>query len=230
MIKGKSPKGQIGIPVILIVVVAVIILLALVPIISAMISGMSLDRALSIIDQNGYVAFAAGEYDDIVEQLEDIELKVDELESHTHSMERWMGISGDQSGNDWCSIDSLTPYRAISGNGAFGSDASDEAKVIGTDDTPHIAGMTTFDIHHIMVTAASVATDYYLRIVWGTGTMADALTAGQYSHTMVQEAKKGTPIEVHMSELDVEINKVWIQAKNATDNSTIDFFVGAHEY
>lgn len=155
---------------------------------------------------------------------------IDELEGHTHAQERWMGKASPQTATDWCELESLTPFRAISGAGAFGSDTDDEAQVMGTDDTPHIAGKVTFDIHHILVTAASNATDFIVRIIWGTGTMAAAISAGQYSDTMVQEARKGSPIETHMSELTCGVDKVWIQIKNASNNATLDFFVGVHEY
>lgn len=151
-------------------------------------------------------------------------------EEHFHTRERWVGISGDQSGNDWCIEAGLNPFRAISGLIAFGADANDEAKVIGTDDTPFITGMTLFDAHRMVVTAASNATDWVLRFIYGTGTMAASEGLGQYTDVMVQEARKGSPIDVKMPQLICSTDKVWMRAKNATNNATIDFFVGVHEY
>lgn len=71
--------------------------------------------------------------------------EVVEIERHLHNRERWFGISGDQSGNDWAVEAGLNAFRAISGNGDFGSDANDEAKVLGTADTPAISGRTKHD-------------------------------------------------------------------------------------
>ena len=47
---------------------------------------------------------------------------------------------------------------------------------------------------------------------------------------MIQEAKKGVPVSLRMPRLDSGVDKVWVQAKNATNDATIDFFVGVHEY
>jgi hypothetical protein len=160
--------------------------------------------------------------------------RVAELERHFHARERWFGKLGSQTATDWAD-DTLTPYRAISGDGAYGSDANDEAQVLGAADTPSIADKTHFDIHRIFITAVSVDTVYKLRIVYGTGTMADAVTAGQYSEAMVKfdrlnpQQSAGIPFDVMMPRCAVG-TKVWVQAWNATNNATVDFFVGIHEY
>ena len=153
-----------------------------------------------------------------------------ELERHIHNRERWFGISGDQSGNDWAIEAGLSPFRAISGNGDFGGDANDEAKVLGIADTPAIAGMTKFDGHRLMIEAASNANPWVLRIIWGSGTMAAAEAAGQYSDVMVTEAKKGSPVDDMFKRQTCGTDKVWVRAKNGTNNATIDFFFGIHEY
>ena len=169
---------------------------------------------------------------DIIERMRSGEKSSFETEHHLHNMERWFGKSGDQSGNNWGTASSLTPYQAISGSGAFGSDADDEAKILGTDDTPVITGHLQFDPHRIMVTAASNATDSVLRLIYGTGTMADAESAGQYSDVMITEARKGMPTEIKMPHDDIIAGstKIWMRLKNATNNATVDFFLGMHGY
>ncbi len=162
--------------------------------------------------------------------LRAIDLHTEISEHHLHNRERWFGKSADQSGNNWALAIGLTPYRAISGASDFGSDADDEAKVLGTDDTPAIAGHTMFDPHRIWVEAASNATEFFIRVIYGTGTMADAETAGQYSDIMVTEARKGEPMEVMMPRLDAGVDQLWIRVKNASDNAWIDFHYGIHEY
>ncbi len=159
-----------------------------------------------------------------------IEQEIYEVENHLHNRERWFGKLGTQTATDWGDEASLTPYRAISGDGAFGTDTDDEALILGTDDTPAITGMTLFDPHRILVTAASNANDFILRIIYGTGTMAAAEDAGQYSDVMVQEARKGAPIDIMKIRCTCGSFKLWARAKNATNNATIDFFIGIHEY
>lgn len=159
---------------------------------------------------------------------------MDHVEFHFHNKERWFGISGDQSGNDWAA-DTLNNYQAISGNGVYGADANDEAKVIGTDDMPAISGKTKFDMREILIEGLSVDTVFKLRIVWGTGTMADAITAGQFTEVIVQNGTagnfgNGAPLQVTIPRLSSGSDKVWLQCKCATDNATCDFFVGVHEY
>jgi hypothetical protein len=163
--------------------------------------------------------------------------RVHEIEKHFHNHERWFGISADQSGNDWAlSVSTAgmpTAFTAISGNDTYGADANDEAKVWGTDDA--MGSDTKLDLHEIFVTAASETSIYYLRIIYGSGTMADAITAGQYTELpIVADAATGgsidTIITVMMPRITIGTHKIWIQAKNTTDNATISFLVGAHSY
>ncbi len=161
--------------------------------------------------------------------------QIHELIKHHHSRARWFGISGDQSGDNWAA-NTLTPFVAISGNNAYGSDADDEAKVLGTDDTPAISGMIKFDFHEILVVDVDDDTPYKLRIINGTGTMSEAISAGQFSEAVVQfdsanpQLSAGVPITLQTLRFDCNVDKVWIQAWNATNNSQIDFLVGMHEY
>ncbi len=161
--------------------------------------------------------------------LHDILFQAEATERHHHNRERWYGISNDQTGNNWSTESRLMPFRAISGAGIFGVDANDEAKVIGSDDTPMQAGMTLFDFHRIMVTAVSNANESIIRIIWGTGTMADAEMVGQYSDAMLTEARKGSPITILTPRI-ASGTKVWARHKNGVNNATIDFYLGLHEY
>jgi hypothetical protein len=157
------------------------------------------------------------------------------IEEHFHTQEYWLGISGDQSGNDWAA-DTLNVFQAISGANDYGGDADDEAKVLGTADTPMIAGNITFDVRQILIEDVSVDTVWKLRIAWGTTTVGNAVAAGDYTEIMLQfdstnpQQSAGIPISIRMPRLTAGSDQVWIEAWNATDNATIDFFVGIHEY
>lgn len=168
--------------------------------------------------------------------------KVHEIEKHFHNYERWYGKSADQSGeNPWATglseAGMRTSFQAISGTNDYGGDANDEAQVWGLYDTLSVGGVsqTKLDIHKIFVTASSVTTIWYLRFIYGTGTMADAIIAGQYSTIpLVADAAQGGSIDViipiMMPRITIGTHKMWVQGKNATNNATIDFLVGVHGY
>jgi len=164
----------------------------------------------------------------------DLYYGVDTIKRHCHGRARWFGISADQSGNDWAA-DTLNPFTAISGAADYGSDANDEAKCLGTDDTPIITGQAYFDFHQILVVSVTEDTEYKLRIVYGTGTMAAAIAVGQYTETMVKfdstnpQLSAGVPVDIMMPRLATD-TKVWLQCKNDTNNADIDFFIGVHGY
>lgn len=163
-----------------------------------------------------------------------VSFELGEIEHHLHSRERWRGKKAVQGATDWFD-DTLTPFRAISGNNTYGADANDEAQVVGSGDTPVLAGAFYYDLHRFLILDVSHDTVYKLRIVFGTGTMADAITALQYSEAVVlfdstsPQLSAGIPVPFRMP-LIAAGTKVWIQAWNATDNAWIDFLVGLHEY
>jgi hypothetical protein len=161
--------------------------------------------------------------------------KVHEIEKHFHHLGRVYGKSADQSGVDWALENSLTTFRAISGNGVFGADTNDEAKVWGTGDTSDIVGDTKFDLSQILVVTLSVDTPYILRLVYGTGTMAAAIIAKQYSCILAQNSvtgakANGAAIPIAMRRLTYGVDKIWLQAACASDNATADVLIGLHGY
>ena len=161
--------------------------------------------------------------------------RVHEIEKHFHSRERWMGKAASQTATDWALESTLTPFTAISGTGVFGVDTNDEALVLGTDDTPVIAGMVKYDLHYILVATLSADTPYILRLIYGAGTMAAADSAGQYTDIMVHNIVTGSkaggvPLPVMMPRVTCGVDKVWVRAKCATNNATATFFIGLHEY
>jgi hypothetical protein len=152
------------------------------------------------------------------------------LEDHFHTKERWFGKLNPQTATDWAEGASLNPYVAISGNGVYGAGANDEALVLGVDDSSTADGMY-IDVHRIFISSTTSITDWVLRMIWGTGTMAAAIAAGQYSEFMfdIAAASRSTPVDVKMPRIPVD-TKVWLQGKNATDDATVSFMVGVHFY
>jgi len=166
--------------------------------------------------------------------VDSLAYRIETVEQHFHHRELWRGIKAVPTGTAWAD-DLLTPFRAISGSNTYGGDADDEALVLGTDDTPVESGHTKFDLHRLLIVALSTDTPWKIRVIWGTGTMGDAITAEQFTEIMVQNNPNGAkaggfPIDIMMPRLNSGADQVWAQAWNATDNATCDFLVGFHEY
>ena len=160
--------------------------------------------------------------------------RVHEIEKHFHNQECWRGKKAAQTATEWAD-DVLTPFQCISGNNDYGSDPDDEALVLGVDDTPFILGRVKFDAHRIFIDDVSSSTLYKMRFIWGTGTMADAITAGQFSCIHLKFDGIGStsasfPVDVKMPRLNSGVDKLWAQCWNVTDNATVDFLIGIHEY
>lgn len=157
------------------------------------------------------------------------------VEHHLHNRSRAYGKSGDQSGDDWAVENGLTSFQCISGNGDFGSDANDEAKIFGPDDTPFISGQTLFDPGNVLIVGVSSGTPYVLRMVWSDTDILTGIAAGDYTseHILFDSANPqlsaGVPIRFDCPKLPVG-TKVWMQCKNATDNATLDFLIDSHGY
>lgn len=177
---------------------------------------------------------ALPEYASLQELLRYIQSCAEMTEEHMHHKVHWYGKLAVQTETHWADGASLTPFRAISGNNTWGADPNDEAQVFGSEDTltDISAGLLCGDFDQILVIANTSATVYKCRLVWGTGTLADAVTAKQYSEFVylrgiADQVRKIQLVTVPLIEID---NKIWMQCWNATDNATIDFLVGVHGY
>ncbi len=153
-------------------------------------------------------------------------------EDHQHSLRRWYGKRNPQTATQWADGTTLVlPYHAISGAATWGADANDEALLFGTADTLE-PGYLCGDFDEILVVANSSSTVYRIRFIWGTGTMAEAIIASQWSEIMFfrPNADNNRKVQVlHTPLIDIN-DKIWAQCANATDNATIDFYVGVHGY
>lgn len=153
------------------------------------------------------------------------------VEEHFHNAERAFGLSADQSGNNWGTIEKLTPFLVTAGTSqAFGA----AIKVIGPADTPVFAGSKLFDIRRINVTNTSSANDYMIRLIWGTGsqTSAQAIAAGQFTsiaYARASAAGGSNPIDLMFKDIPVG-SSVWAQCSCVTNGGTISFYAIVHEH
>jgi len=155
-------------------------------------------------------------------------------EEHVHHKVRWYGKKAVQDATHWAvPLDTglALLFRAISGAGVYGADLNDEAQVFGSADTLE-PGDVTGDFNEILIVANTSSTLYLSRIIWGTGTMAEAITAKQYSEwTFFRgNADNVRKVKITPTPLIPVSYKIWLQCMNATDNATMDFVVGVHGY
>jgi hypothetical protein len=159
------------------------------------------------------------------DQMDNIQAEVIEIEEHLHNREKWIGNNGGDPQED-----NLTSFQVASGNGIFGT----EVLLLDTGDTPFRTGKTFFDFHRLLITDLSEFETIYLRVIWGTGTVAEAEAAGQYTTVSVLRLSTlptagGFPMDIICPRIAVG-TKVWIKMKATTNLSTCDFVFGLHEY
>lgn len=101
--------------------------------------------------------------------------RVMEIEKHVHSRERWWGAVAVPDETNAIEANVTRPFVATSGADTWGA----AIPVLGTDDVPVPTGLTKFDLHRLLITDLDDETDpWRLRVIYGSGTSADAITAG----------------------------------------------------
>lgn len=163
--------------------------------------------------------------------LEDVGDEVEEIDHHAHNVERWWGTTGADTETNAIAA-TLTPYSATSGNNTWGA----AIPICGTADNPVLVGMTEFDPHRIFVVSLDDETDpWRIRLIYGSGTSGEAITAGQWSESMIESnavpgnRAGGVPLDFRMPVLTVGV-KLWAQVWNDTNSEVMQFFWGAHGY
>jgi len=153
--------------------------------------------------------------------------KVNEIEKHFHSLERWFGDSGSNSGS---TSNNLTEWQVTAGTAeAFGTEV---LVLTGNNITINDFGFTPiyFDMHRILISSASATNNLYVIQFWsGMGDFSGATLiceAVYYAGTAVAQS---VPVDIKMPRQPVA-NKIWIQIKCGIDNATFDFLVGVHAY
>jgi len=158
--------------------------------------------------------------------------RIMELERHFHNVERWWGalVAPDETNAIEANVN--RPFVAASGDNTWGA----AIPILGTDDNPVLATDAKFDIHRLLVTDLDDdTTPWRVRVIWGSGTSADAITAGQWTEMMTVtnavpgNRAGGSPIDVIMRREDIGV-KIWAQVWNDTDAEELSFFTGYHGY
>lgn len=157
---------------------------------------------------------------------------VDEIDQHNHNIERWWGAVAVPGEINAIEANVNRPFQATSGANTWGA----AIPICGSADNPVLTTQTEFDAHRVLVVDLDNQTDMWrLRIIWGTGTSAAAISADQWSEVPVisnatpGNRAGGVPVAVRMPPIAVG-TKLWAQSWNDTLNEVLQFQWGAHGY
>ena len=161
--------------------------------------------------------------------------RVHEIEKHFHSREIWFGEHSSRNAEVDCGErDTMTPFQTDAGNDTW---SATPLCVIGTGDVPISAGYTKLDLHRIVVVDVESTADldiHKVQIIWGSGTVAAAISADQISDVPPFVPLRGgafSVLDVMMPRITIGTDKVWIRHwVDGTNTATMDFFIGFHEY
>lgn len=157
--------------------------------------------------------------------------KVAEIERHLYSYEHWM---------ERAAVPNAEIHVADSigsGLGSFLLDAGNLTwgawvQLLGSGDTPHLAGNALYDMHRLLIEATELNDLYFLQIGFGASGAA-ALAAFTYTELVVHPLnvnQDSGPIEMQIRRQAVG-TKAWARCMSPGNNTaTINFFFGIHEY
>ncbi|GAG40498.1 unnamed protein product, partial [marine sediment metagenome] len=134
-----------------------------------------------------------------------------EIERHLHGDRRYWGAVAVPDETNAIESNVSRPFVVVSGNDDWGV----AIPICGTGDNPAPLGTDTyFDPNYILVVDTDDNTVYKIRLIYGSGTSADAITANQYTEEMFITAggpfQSGVPVEVGHDRIPVGY-KTWAQ-------------------
>lgn len=127
-------------------------------------------------------------------------------------------------------IDSMSPFRLISGNDTYGP----WVQIKGTDDGPYLSGRSLVDTHRIGVDDVQVdKVKTRIQFAYGTVDAATAYALDNYSEIMVKPLKSGEwiPFPIRMFRIPISGYMIWARCWISGENGKwLDLFTGHHEY
>ncbi len=153
------------------------------------------------------------------------------VEEHDHSYEHWFGPHGTPVAEATIAVSMGTTtqtFQLASGNDQYGA----WLQILGSSDTPHVAGKASFQIHGILISAVQRATSAHVIQIGFGDSGAAALSADDVLEVPYKPSAaslRSAPIFVQTEEA-VAGTKVWARARAIGQASgTLDFYFGLHE-
>ena len=155
-----------------------------------------------------------------------------EIERHFHSYERWFEEAGTPTATHKAdrigTVGAADAFQIDAGNDTWGS----WVQILGSEDTPAVAGNLHYDFHRLAITATERNDTYYLQIGFGESGAA-ALAANSYTAAIFKPVSNqidSAPVTVQSRRQDAG-TLAWARCMCPGQNTaTIDFYFGLHEY
>jgi len=164
--------------------------------------------------------------------VDSLSYRVHEAERHLHSYEHWFGAATAPDGEVHVADhagDTTTAFQMDAGNDTWGS----WLQILGSSDTPHLAGTVCYDLHRLSVVAVeSPNTTHMVQVAFGESGAA-ALTAETYTELVFRpQTVQGQEVILDMQAKRIIAGiKAWARAWAIGQNtSTVDLFFALHEY
>lgn len=156
-----------------------------------------------------------------------------EIERHFHGRERWFGAAGTPAAETHVAdrmAGGINPFTLIAGNNTWGA----WLQILGSSDTPVMAGYAYNDPHRYLVTAANSTNPYIIQVIAGeSADIVANLAAGNYTETafIAPSNNLDNGIQEIMSRRIPSGSKAWARcACIGSNGTTISLYFGIHEY
>lgn len=183
-------------------------------------------------DTTGTAKLDAAPVDGLLGTEDSIGYIAQELDSHIHNFERWLGVAAVPNGEIHVAdsiLTSKTPFVVDAGNDDWGA----WVQILGSDDTPQIAGNVKYDAHRINVVDHQTNNSTHAVQIAAGASGAAALSAGTYTEFVVRTGGGNSridPMETKLKRQDAS-TKLWVRNwAHGVNTSTLSFFAGIHEY
>jgi hypothetical protein len=159
--------------------------------------------------------------------------RVHEIERHLHNQEKWFGLAGVPSGETHVAdrmAGGIAPFQLVAGVDDFGA----WVQILGSDDTPVIAGNVKIDGHRFMVIDTNSTNPFIVQFVVGESSeIAAKIAAEEFTEAPYISATNNNDSGISdiMSRRADAGSKVWARcACIGSSGSLFDFYFGIHEY
>ncbi len=156
-----------------------------------------------------------------------------EVERHFHAHERLIAKHQAPTGTVKADTSATAFYTwdfTAAGDSTFGT----ALQILGSDDTPIIAGMTKYDFGKVMITVVNSNTLYKMRIYCGA-TVGVAEATGEITDIWFR-GDDTNPQQAHPVEIELKMKRhdagslIWVAIANATGAQTASAVFAIHEY
>ncbi len=171
--------------------------------------------------------------------------RVHEIEKHFHNAEFTVGEPEVRNAEVTCFAEtSVKPFQIDAGDGTAGAASQPWTEaygtplcLVGTGYTSFYGSNTKFDAGTIQIHTVQSTIDkkiQRLQIIWGTGTVGDAITAKQFTSIVLDAddgGGKNAPFHFKMPRGVIGTTKIWARLwADNVNTGTMDFFLTLHEY